>query len=134
MPIPTELPATITERLRPAGRPGNGADAVRVWNALYARFSPLLGPLSTDLLIVRALSEHADTFPWLAPCAAQARPRDAVETFIRSLEQDAPSDALAANEVLLATYIEQLSALIGERLTARFLDSTFPPGGADKHI
>lgn len=134
MPTPNALPASITDRLRPGGQPGNAADAVRVWNALYARFSPLLGPLSTELLFVRALSEHAHAFPWLAQCASPATPRDAFDAFTRCLDDHAPADIVAVNQALLATYIEQMSGLIGERLTARFLDSAFPPDGADKHI
>lgn len=40
MPPLTELLATIMDRLRPGETPGNGADAVQVWNTLKARFAP----------------------------------------------------------------------------------------------
>ena len=134
MPPLTELLATIMDRLRPGETPGNVADAVQVWNTLKARFAPLIGPLSTDLLFVRILSEHARDFPWLAVCAAKDTPQDSFEAFVLCLGKLAPADVVAANQTLLTSYIVYLSDLIGERLVTRFLDSAFPSGATGKNI
>jgi hypothetical protein len=134
MPIPNELLATIADRLQPGGKPGNAAaDAIEVWNSLYAKFSPLLGPLSTELLFVRTLSEHARDFPWLAHCATPDNAHDAFGEFTRCLDEQPAEDIVAANQVLLETYITQLTGLIGERLAVRFLDTALRPNGADKN-
>jgi hypothetical protein len=134
MPSLTELLATITDRLRPGGEPGNADDAVQVWNTVQARFAPLLGPMSTDLLFVRTLSEHAREFPWLEACATHDKPRDAFDAFVQCLGTQAPADIVAANQTLLTSYVAHLSELIGERLVARFLGSAFPSGATDKNI
>jgi hypothetical protein len=136
MPPLTELLATIMNRLRPGGEPGNAADAVQVWNTLQAKFGLLLGPLSTDLLFVRTLSEHAREFPWLDACASPSmdKPRGAFDAFALCLEKLEPADIVAVNQVLLTDYIAYLSDLIGERLVTRFLDSAFPSGATDKNI
>jgi hypothetical protein len=132
MPISAELLASITDRLHPGGKPGTAADAIEIWNRLNARFSPLLGPLGAELLFVRTLSEHAKQFPWLEHCATPDKACEALDAFRLCLEKQAPHDIVEANEVLLATYTAQLSDLIGARLAARFLNSAFPPTGADK--
>ena len=134
MPPLTELLATITDRLRPGGEPGNADDAVQVWNTVQARFAPLLGPMSTDLLFVRTLSEHARDFPWLEACAAQGAPGDAFKAYVLCLGKLAPADIEAANQTLLTSYIVYLSELIGERLVTRFLASAFPSGATGKNI
>ncbi|SFC35168.1 hypothetical protein [Massilia yuzhufengensis] len=128
MPIPNELLATITERLSPGGTPGTAADAVRAWNRVFAKFSPLLGPLSTQLLFVRTLSEHAGSFSWLSHCATPDKSGDAFGAFTLCLDTRAPEEIVAANQVLLATYIAELSALIGDRLVIQFLRAAFMPG------
>lgn len=134
MPPLTELLATIADRLRAGGEPGNADDAVQVWNKVQARFDPLLGPHSTDLLFVRTLSEHAREFPWLEACAAHDKPRDAFDAFVLCLGKQAPADIAAANQALLTSYIAHLSELIGERLVARFLGSALPSGATDEDI
>lgn len=134
MPHLTELLATITDHLRPGGKPGTAADAVQIWNTLKARFAPLLGPMSTDLLFVRTLSRHTQAFPWLEACAALREPRAAFDAFVLCLGQQAPADIVAANHALLTSYIAHLSDLIGERLVVRLLGSAFPSGAAGKNI
>lgn len=132
----TELLATITDRLRPGGEPGNAAGAVQIWNTLQARFASLLGPLSTDLLFVRTLSEHAQDFPWLEACATLVsdKPRIAFDAFVLCLDKLAPADIAAVNQVLLTSYIAQLSDLIGDSLVTRLLHTAFPSGAAVRNI
>jgi hypothetical protein len=125
MPIPTELLATMTGRLAPAGRPGTAADAVLVWRALFKTFAPLIGPLSTELLFTRALAAHEGVFPWLAQ-AVPGVPRPVFEEFERRLDNRTTDDIYAVNRALLATYTTALVELIGPGLVTRFLQAAFP--------
>lgn len=129
MPIPTELLAAITGRLTPNGGPATADAAAAVWTRLLARFHPLIGPLSTQLLFARALALHKDDFPWLPQALTPDQSRQAYDTFARALAGREPDDILAANRALLASYSTQLADLIGVRLTTQFLRSAFAPDG-----
>lgn len=129
MPLSTELLATITDQLSPGGKPGTAEDAAHVWRRLFAKFRPLLGPLSTDLLFIRILFEHGKDHPWLREAAA-AQPGEAHALFLRHLQDQAPGEVVAVNRALVTTYVTELADLIGERLASRFLHAAFAPGGA----
>jgi len=124
MPIPTELFATIMAPIA-ADSPDPAAEAIRVWHVLFRRFSPLLGPLSTDLLFARSLAMHASDFPWL-PRVAPAAARTAFQEFERSLDAHGAQDIVAANRALLESYTTGLVNLIGAGLTTRLLETAFP--------
>jgi hypothetical protein len=125
MPIPTELFATMTGRLAPAGRPGMAMDAIVVWRALFKKFAPLIGPLSTELMFARTLAAHEVAFPWL-PQAVPGAPRPVFEEFERSLDSRTPDEIAVVNRALLATYTTALAELIGPGLATRFLQAAFP--------
>lgn len=124
MPIPTELFTTIMAHMTPASTTDTAAATVRVWHVLFHKFSPLLGPLSADLLFVRSLVAHETAFPWL-PRIAACEAKTAFREFERSLEHRAPEEIAAANHALLSTYTAVLSDLIGDGLATRFLGATF---------
>lgn len=111
--------------------PGNGTgtvtvtDVIMVWRALFGKFSPLIGPLSTELLFARALATHESAFPWL-PQAAPGAGRSILADFEHSLHGRAPDEIVAVNRALLLSYTTGLSTLIGDRLTTRFLQAAFP--------
>ncbi len=130
MPIPTELLDTILDRLAPNGDPPTPDDAIDVWARLFARFRPLLGPLSTQLLFARALALHESAIPWLPQATTPDQTRQAFDLFARALDGRQPEDVLAANRALLASYATQLAELIGTRLATQFLRSAFPPDDA----
>ncbi|MEX5744890.1 hypothetical protein [Massilia sp. X63] len=137
MPIPTELLAPITERLSPGGEPGNADDAAQVWQCLFAKFRPLIGPLSTNLLFARTLLGHAGAFPWLAALPGLDGAQDAHQTFaafLRHLRDQPPEQIVAVNRALVTDYAAALAELIGERLASRFLVAAFAPGDAHKNI
>lgn len=123
MPIPTELFTTIMAPIAVAS-PEPAASAIRVWYTLFRKFSPLLGPLSTELLFARSLATHASDYQWL-PRVAPAAARTAFEEFVRSLDGRRPDEIIAANQVLLASYTRGLVDLIGAGLTIRLLEAVF---------
>jgi hypothetical protein len=124
MPIPTELFATIMAPIA-ADSPEPAADAIRVWHVIFRRISPLLGPLSADLLFARSLAMHASDYPWL-PRVAPAAARTAFPEFERSLDARAAQDIVAANRALLESYTTGLVNLIGAGLATRLLETAFP--------
>ena len=124
MPIPTELFATIMAPIA-ADSPEPAADAIRVWHVMFRRISPLLGPLSADLLFARSLAMHASDYPWL-PHIAPAAARTAFPEFERSLDARAAQDIVAVNRALLESYTTGLVNLIGAGLTTRLLKTAFP--------
>lgn len=137
MPISPELLALITDRLSPNGKPGNADDAVQVWQRMFAKFRPLIGPLSTHLLFNRTLFSHAPDFPWLQDLAGLDGSHDAnaaFGAFMRRLHEQAPEQIVAVNRVLLGTYAAELAELIGERLAGRFLHAAFAPNDVHKNI
>ncbi len=137
MPIPNALPALITERLHPGGRPGTADDAIALWQSMFAKFRPLLGPLSTDLLFVRTLFGHSREFPWLGELAGLDGSHDAREAFgafVDRMYGRAPEEIVAVNHRLLTAYAAEIVDLIGERLATRFLHAALAPADAPKNI
>lgn len=119
-------------RLNAGGGGATAADAVRVWRTLFRRFDPLLGPLSTGLLFVRAVDAHAAAFPWLSQTSVVQSAQTAFDRFAHSLDGRPPEDILAANRALLATFSAEVAELIGEGLAVRFLRAAFPPDSAQE--
>jgi len=125
MPIPTELFATIVAPIATASGQEPATEAIRVWQTLFRKFGPLLGPLSTELLFARSLAIHTPQYPWL-PRIAPAAARTAFAEFERILAARAPEDIVAVNHALLASYTKGLLDLIGAGLTTRLLAAAFP--------
>lgn len=126
MQIPTELFATIMERIAPDSA---AEDSLRVWQALFDKFAPLLGPLSVELLFTRALTLNKGAFPWLPET-----PDEAFGAFGQLLAGQTADDIIAVNRALLATYTTTLAGLIGMRLATSLLQSAFPTADANKNI
>ena len=115
----------MTGRLVPGTGASTALDAIVVWRALFKKFGPLIGPLSTDLLFTRTLASHASAFPWL-PQAVTGSPRSIFADFERCLDGQTSDEIAEVNRVLLASYTAGLADLIGAGLTVRFLQATFP--------
>jgi hypothetical protein len=98
--------------------------AIEVWQTLFHKFAPLLGPLSADLLFARSLAEQQAAFPWLPHIAPEAA-GTAFAAFERSLANRAAEDVVASNRAMLSTYITVLTELIGVGLAANFLGAAF---------
>ncbi|MEX5747708.1 hypothetical protein [Massilia sp. X63] len=93
------------------------------WRRIAQHLCPLIGESGFCALFGRAVHVIGPEHAWLAP----QQPCRAPEQLFTSLEErmarvDAER-AAAANEVLLRTFTQLLSTLIGERLTQRLLES-----------
>lgn len=130
MPIPTELFATIMERITPDNA---AADSLQVWQALFDKFTPLLGPLSVELLFGRALTLNRTVFPWLPQGGADASQTE-FAAFGQLLGDLSREDVIAVNRALLASYTTVLAGLIGMRLATVLLQATFAPADANKNM
>ena len=130
MPIPTELLTAMTDRLTPNGGPSTADAAARVWSRIFARFNPLIGPVSTQALFARALALHQEAFPWLPQALTPEQARQAFASFALALDAQQADALLAANRALLDTFSTELAELIGARLATQFLRSAFPPDDA----
>lgn len=133
MPILTELFETLTGRLAADNAAGSAAEAIRLWQTLFHEFSPLIGPLSAELLFVRSLVAQEAAFPWL-PRVGPGVTRTAFAEFERSLDSRTAEEIVAANHALLSTYITVLADLIGVQLTVQFLRATFADDGTNKNM
>lgn len=131
MSIPTELLVMMTGRLAPDNGPVTAESAVRVWTALFRKLSPLLGPLSTELIFARSLAARYPAFPWLPRLEPEAEP-SAFARFAPSLDGRSPEDIMEANRALLESFTSALADLVGMQLATRLLRTAFPDDDANK--
>lgn len=132
MPIPTELLEKMTGRLAPDNGLATAEGAVHVWRTLFSKLSPLLGPLSTELMFARSLAARHPAFPWLPRLAPDAE-QTAFARFAPSLDGRSPAEIAAVNRALLETFTSALADLIGMQLAARLLHAAFPDDDANKN-
>lgn len=133
MPIPTELFTTIMERLGAQSASEATAEAIRLWHTLFDKFTPLIGPLSAELVFTRSLAAHETVFPWL-PRVAPASAQTAFAQFEQSLDGRSVEEIVAANRALLSTYTTVLTDLIGARLAVKFLSAALVDDDTNKNI
>ena len=110
----------------------SAAEAIRLWKTLFGKFSPLIGPLSAELLFVRSLSAHVAAFPRL-PHVGPGGTRTAFALFERSMDGRTTEEIVAANHALVQTYITVLADLIGVRLAIKFLGTAFADDKINKN-
>ena len=110
----------------------SATEAVRLWQTMFRKFSPLIGPLSAELLFVRSLNAHAAAFPWL-PEVGPGNTKTAFAQFERSLDGRTAEEIVAANHALVQTYITVLADLIGVRLAIKFLGTAFADDAINKN-
>jgi hypothetical protein len=133
MPIPTELFTTIMGRFTSDNAPDPAAVAAEVWRTLFRRFTPLIGPLSTNLVFLRSLSRHETDFPWL-PQIEPSAPHTTFDAFERSLQGRPAEEIFAVNRALLAAYAGIVAELIGVPLTTKFMEAAFADDDTNKKI
>jgi hypothetical protein len=106
-----------------------GGNLLQPWRRIAQQLCPLIGESGFCALFGRATHVVAPEHAWLAP----HQPCRSPEQLFASLEERLASvdaqRAAAANEALLRTFTQLLSALIGEKLTQRLLASA--TGAAD---
>jgi len=102
------------------------------WRTLATHFSPLVGETGFGALFGRALRLCGPEHAWLGGTAPSS-----VTALLSTLEEKLaaadPEQAARGNAALLTSYITLLSAMIGEALTTRLLDSAWAAGPSGKH-
>lgn len=113
---------------RTEGQAGSGAIAARTlwsWERVAFQLTPLIGEAGFRSLYARAVHLVIPNCPRLTP-ARQSQP---LEALLQKLKQDLEildsAEAVRTSNLLLATFTELLSTLIGESLTSRVLHSAW---------
>jgi len=99
--------------------------AINLWELLASQIIAVVGEVGFDSLYARSVFHTRIIFPWLA---AGALPPQADQRFAGlkvSLEKQTAAQASEANRLLLITFTDILSSLIGERLTTSILRSAW---------
>jgi hypothetical protein len=111
--------------------PGEVRPMMAPWRRMSEQLVPLIGELGFCALFGRAARLLAARYVWID---ADASSKSAV-ALLAALEQAMgavdPAEARIANAELLASFTRQLSAMVGEALTARLLaTATDRPAGS----
>ncbi|MEO6823260.1 MAG: hypothetical protein ABI167_00745 [Nitrosospira sp.] len=96
--------------------------AIRLWEQMATQLISIVGEDGFNSLYARSLFLAQSTFPWLAtgPLAPQSDHRFAgLKT---NLEAQTPALAHEATTLLLITFTDILSSLMGEQLTTHILE------------
>src|SRR3712207_2210359 len=101
------------------------AAALSVFTRLLSTLSPVLGESGSAALFRRSLKLAGTAVP-LYVQVRTAQYEQLFEVLSAALRQQPPDVVREASEVLLTTYIELLSAFIGERLTWQLLQEVWP--------
>ncbi len=97
--------------------------AVAVWRGVEGALSPIIGPSGVAALYRRSLHLTRGTHACLAEVYDADREAGGFVPLHRTLSQQTPAVAVAANGVLLQTFCDLLASLIGATLTERLLRS-----------
>ena len=103
------------------GRSGEVRPLMAPWHRIVEQLVPLIGELGFCALFGRAARLLSARYGWLgdnAPRKSAAATLAALEEALGSVD---PADARIANAELLTTFTKQLTALVGDALTARLL-------------
>lgn len=108
------------------------ADLLQPWRRIIGQLAGLIGDSGVCALFGRAVRMLAPRHGWLSVGGERA----SIDALLAAYERDLASvdvqQAMGANAELLQTFTRQLSALIGEKLTARLLaDAGTDPNGRD---
>lgn len=99
--------------------------AINLWEQMATQIISIVGEGGFDSLYARSVFLTRSTFPWIA---ADALPPQADQRFAglkMSLDGQTPAQAREANSLLLITFTDILSSLIGEELTTLILRSAW---------
>jgi hypothetical protein len=127
-----ELVQSLTARMMASG-PVLVDEIAGSWLNIVRKFSPLIGATSVLVIFERTLTTNAAAFPWLPVIPFPAQPDTAVEHLRASMASVSDDAILTAHRVLLTTFIDLMTTLIGARLTVQFLHAAFPAPDADSN-
>jgi hypothetical protein len=103
------------------------ADEVRrrmaPWRRIGEQLVPLIGELGFCALFGRAARLLAARYDWIGAAATGKSAAALLAALEQAMAAVDPAEARVANAELLATFTRQLTALVGEALTARLLET-----------
>ena len=99
--------------------------AIVLWEQMAEQIIAIIGVGGFNSLYARNLFLFQSNFPWLAASALSLQADQRFAELKRSLEGQAPSVAIEANNRLLSTFTDILATLIGEELTSSILRSAW---------
>lgn len=102
-----------------------------LWEQMATQIISIMGEGGFNSLYARSLFLTASVYPWLTADSADPTTDQRFAQLRRSLEQQAPEQARAANRRLLTQFADILASLIGEQLTARILRAAWRNDGSD---
>lgn len=104
----------------------NVADAaIDLWEQMATQIISIVGEDGFNSLYARSVFLAQPKFPWLAANSLSPQTDQRFAELKKHLEGQTPSQARAANNLLLLTFTGVLAALIGEPLTTRILRSAW---------
>ena len=111
----------LIERLM-ARHPEKVADAaIDLWEQMATQIISIVGEEGFNALYARSVFLAQRTFPWLAARSLSPQSDHRFAELKISLAEQAPVQARVANILLLITFTDILTSLIGEALTTRIL-------------
>ncbi len=99
--------------------------AILQWEKLAVQIISIIGESGFDALYTRSIFFAQSKFPWLAVASRPLQSDDRFAGLRTSFEGQAPSHVREVNSLLLITFTDILSSLIGEQLTTRIVRSAW---------
>lgn len=122
----------ITESLQAPQTEKVVENALGLWERLAAQIISIVGEDGFNSLYARSVFISQATFPWLAAGSVTAHNGQRFDELKMSFKGRAPAQASAASSLLLITFTDILSSLIGEQLAARILHSAWSDAASDR--
>ncbi|MBC8999882.1 hypothetical protein IAI51_25475 [Pseudomonas sp. N40(2020)] len=127
-----QIVASLAHQVGPNADAASIAQAiVSILQAMDAALTPIIGQQGVVALYRRSLHLCASRHPRLAHISDRAQTAQDLNALNSELVTESEADALFFGEVLLITFYELLTTLIGPSLTARLLRDVWKPSLSD---
>ena len=104
--------------------------AVSIWREVEQALAPVIGRRAVNALYGRSLSLTRGAYSCLST-VKENEGEDDFATLRAALSQQTSAHAVDAQDALLLTFVQLLSRLIGDSLTARLLESVLSSSSSD---
>lgn len=127
-----QIVASLAHRVGPNADTASVAQAiVSTLQGMYAALTPIIGQQGVAALYRRSLRLCASQYPRVAHISDRVQAALELQALNVELVTESAADALFFGEVLLTTFYELLTTLIGPSLTARLLRDVWKPSLSD---
>ncbi|MFC3111454.1 hypothetical protein ACFOFO_26525 [Undibacterium arcticum] len=106
--------------------------AINLWEQMATQIISIVGEGGFNSLYARSVFLTQSTFPWLADGALSPRTDHRFAALKICFEEQTPAQTSAANSLLMITFTDILTSLIGEQLTTNILRSAWGNDASDK--